>query len=64
MKWTVSFLAVLVACLGLTEVVGDENEDLRVYSPAKIKWMDGPPSIPAGCKLALLEGDPGKEGRS
>jgi quercetin dioxygenase-like cupin family protein len=29
---------------------------------AGIKWMDGPPFLPAGVKLAVLEGDPSKEG--
>ena len=30
--------------------------------PEEIKWMDGPPSLPAGAKFAVLEGDPSKEG--
>jgi len=32
------------------------------YSPAEIQWKDGPPSLPAGAKIAVLEGDPTKEG--
>jgi quercetin dioxygenase-like cupin family protein len=27
-----------------------------------LKWVDAPPGLPAGAKLALLSGDPGKEG--
>ena len=27
-----------------------------------LKWIDGPASLPAGSKVALMEGDPGKEG--
>ena len=33
-----------------------------IYSPSEIKWKDGPGSLPAGAKLAVLEGDPAKEG--
>lgn len=27
-----------------------------------LKWVDGPPSLPAGAKLAVLAGDPSKSG--
>lgn len=33
-----------------------------MYTPADIKWSDAPPVLPAGAKLAVLEGDPGKPG--
>jgi ChrR Cupin-like domain len=39
-----------------------ETMDLSIYRPADIKWKEGPASIPAGAKLAVLEGDPSKEG--
>lgn len=39
-----------------------ESMDLSIYTPSEIKWQKGPASIPAGAKLAILEGDPGKEG--
>jgi len=29
---------------------------------ADLKWGDAPPTLPAGAKLAVLEGDPGKPG--
>ena len=32
------------------------------YSPAEVKWKDGPGSLSAGAKFAVLEGDPTKEG--
>ncbi len=32
------------------------------HSPAEIQWKDGPPSLPPGAKIAVLEGDPTKEG--
>ena len=28
----------------------------------ELKWMDAPPSVPKGAKLAVLYGDPGKPG--
>ncbi|HEX8076232.1 MAG TPA: cupin domain-containing protein [Chthoniobacterales bacterium] len=34
-----------------------------MWSGADLKWTDGPPSLPAGAKLAVLEGDPTKAGR-
>jgi hypothetical protein len=36
--------------------------EAAVYTPAAIKWADGPPSLPKGAKVAVLEGDPAKEG--
>jgi quercetin dioxygenase-like cupin family protein len=33
-----------------------------LHRPDQIKWQDGPPSLPAGAKFAVLEGDPTKEG--
>jgi quercetin dioxygenase-like cupin family protein len=35
--------------------------DMRISSPAEIAWQNGPASLPAGGKMAVLEGDPGKE---
>jgi hypothetical protein len=34
----------------------------KMFSPSDIKWMDGPPFLPPGVKLAVLEGDPSKAG--
>ncbi|HYF35697.1 MAG TPA: cupin domain-containing protein [Prosthecobacter sp.] len=33
-----------------------------LYLPAEIQWKDGPASLPPGAKIAVLEGDPSKEG--
>src|SRR5688500_19091317 len=32
------------------------------YPAAEIQWKDGPASLPAGAKFAVLEGDPAREG--
>ena len=31
-------------------------------TPTDIKWGDAPPSLPKGAKIAVLQGDPGKDG--
>jgi hypothetical protein len=33
-----------------------------VVLPDDIKWVDGPPGLPAGVKVAVLDGDPSKSG--
>lgn len=33
-----------------------------LFTPDQFNWKDGPPSIPAGAKVVVLEGDPAKEG--
>src|SRR5688572_3278908 len=33
-----------------------------LYKPDDVKWQDAPPSLLKGAKIALLEGDPAKEG--
>lgn len=36
--------------------------DMAMINPAGMKWGDAPPTLPKGAKLAVLYGDPGKEG--
>jgi quercetin dioxygenase-like cupin family protein len=33
-----------------------------MFTPDKVPWKAGPPSLPAGARFAVLEGDPAKEG--
>ena len=40
----------------------EDAMDVSIHVPADIKWKEGPASLPKGAKLAVLEGDPGKEG--
>ena len=51
----------LVAALSLCAlpVLAD---DAVMMNPADIKWGPAPPNLPAGAKLAVLYGDPGKPG--
>ncbi|HZA38239.1 MAG TPA: cupin domain-containing protein [Candidatus Baltobacteraceae bacterium] len=39
-----------------------QSADMRLYPPTTIEWKEGPASLPPGAKMALLEGDPTKEG--
>src|SRR5689334_9778812 len=38
------------------------HDDARMFPPNRIEWKDGPPSLPPGAKVAVLEGDPAKPG--
>jgi quercetin dioxygenase-like cupin family protein len=39
-----------------------QTADMRLYPPTTIEWRDGPAALPPAAKMALLEGDPTKEG--
>lgn len=36
--------------------------DHGIFAPDAIKWQSGPASLPQGARVAVLEGDPAKEG--
>jgi quercetin dioxygenase-like cupin family protein len=61
-------LAVLVVALPLARLSGQRSAEtphaaeIGFYAPETIEWKAGPPSLPAGSKMAALEGDPTKEG--
>src|SRR4029453_19186151 len=53
--------------IGLMRASGVLSADARdkkwaLFTPEQIEWRDGPPSMPHGARMALLEGDPTKEG--
>jgi quercetin dioxygenase-like cupin family protein len=39
-----------------------QSSEMHLYSATSIEWKPGPAAIPAGAKMAVLEGDPTKEG--
>jgi quercetin dioxygenase-like cupin family protein len=41
---------------------GEHGEGIAIHAPDKVKWQEGPPSLPKGAQVAVLEGDPAKEG--
>src|SRR5687768_10025717 len=54
--------SLLLLSLGSTPAQEHPNDGAGIFPPNDITWVDGPKSIPAGPKLAKLEGDPTKEG--
>lgn len=62
----------VIALLGVSHVESQEASngrsfesefrEFRVYPSAKIEWKKGPPSLPPGAEIAVLEGDPSKSG--
>jgi quercetin dioxygenase-like cupin family protein len=47
--------------VGATQAAGDKADHIMV-TPDAVQWGDAPPSIPAGAKWAVLEGDPPQAG--
>ena len=39
-----------------------EGAAIGLFPADKLKWKEGPPSLPRGAMIAVLEGDPSKEG--
>src|SRR5262249_33545717 len=58
--------ALLLFSLPPTASPGDEPKEgmkhVGLFTPESIRWQDGPPTLPKGAKVAVLEGDPGKAG--
>ncbi len=61
MKHIVSILALAaaVAAGALPAAAADEH---KVLTPGDMKWSPAPPSLPKGAEMAVLYGDPGKDG--
>ena len=39
-----------------------QSGEMRFYPPTTIEWKTGPVALPSGARMAVLEGDPTKEG--
>jgi len=39
-----------------------DMDDIGLFPASEIKWQEGPPSLPKGAMIAVLEGNPNKEG--
>ena len=50
----------------ITQTTSDEKNmaagQMGIFPSGEVKWKDGPASLPAGARIAVLEGDPAKEG--
>jgi hypothetical protein len=59
----VAIAAALLAGAATSEGHDDEEAmKASLHRADGLKWKDGPPSLPPGAKIAVLEGDPGKPG--
>jgi len=38
------------------------DRGITIFPADNLKWQDGPACLPKGCQIALLEGDPTREG--
>jgi hypothetical protein len=54
-------LALVISLSGAVSV-GAADAPHGMYTPDSIKWGDAPPTLPKGAKLAVLYGDPTKDG--
>jgi quercetin dioxygenase-like cupin family protein len=67
MAKTISYVTLAVCLIGGFMVsagaqpAGDKADHSMVTADA-VKWVDAPPSLPAGAKWAVLEGDPAQAG--
>ena len=54
----------LVMAFSSTRLSAEETQssEMRFYAPTSIEWTPGPAAIPPGAKMAVLEGNPTKEG--
>ena len=59
--WLTVVLALVTLVYGAPPV-GSADAPHGMYTPDTIKWGDAPPNLPKGAKLAVLYGDPGKDG--
>ena len=65
-----SIIIGVVLTLSTLLVVAQEKEtkkssdaaEARMLSAAEMKWQDGPPSLPAGAQMVVLDGDPKQKG--
>jgi quercetin dioxygenase-like cupin family protein len=65
MKITFPVLVMSAVSLGgaVSLAIAQSMDEHRVVSSEEIKWAAGPPSIPPGAEVAVLYGDPAKEGQ-
>ena len=63
MRITSLFVATTTILIGSTLYAEEHDANaFQLYPVDKMEWKEGPPSLPPGAKIAVLEGDPSKEG--
>src|SRR5215467_4341846 len=61
-SFTVAVLLVMAFSSILLSAEETQSSEMRLYPATSIEWKPGPAAIPPGAKMAVLEGDPTKEG--
>lgn len=58
------FAVVLPSAILLAKQDAHDEKSMgaHLYPPKEIQWKDGPASLPKGAQIAVLEGDPAKDG--
>jgi quercetin dioxygenase-like cupin family protein len=59
---TLAMLLVLAFSPSLLSAEDPQSSEMHLYPPTSMEWKAGPAAIPPGAKMAVLEGDPTKEG--
>jgi len=62
MKRFLTLSVVVVAIAVISLAAPKKPADHGLFTPNQIAWMNAPNALPAGAKLAVLEGDPFKPG--
>src|SRR5262245_15959517 len=62
MRTRLCVLLLALACVTQGVPAGAADAPHGMYLPGAIKWGDPPPFVPKGAKVAVLYGDPAKEG--
>ncbi|MDX1924876.1 MAG: cupin domain-containing protein [Pirellulaceae bacterium] len=60
-----TFLAIAAMAVLIASMLRADDHDakeFRLFPIDATEWKEGPPSLPPGVKIAVLEGDPSKEG--
>ncbi len=59
---TLAVLLAIVSSSAWSFAQESQSVDMHLYPPTSIDWKAGPAALPRGAKIAVLEGDPTKEG--
>lgn len=59
-----SRLATALCLVAISFAMAEQHrvDGFKLNHPDDIEWKEGPPSLPKGAQIAVLEGDPTKEG--
>lgn len=60
--WTAALCVLAITCAAAYAADMAMPAMHGMFTAADIPWKSGPPSLPAGAKIAVLEGDPSQEG--